>query len=76
MGSRLVSVIGSSECTEEVGRRLAQAGAGEVCGWKGGILEATGRGAWPATSPQGERLPVRKATTAHETEAMSRETEE
>jgi uncharacterized protein (TIGR00725 family) len=53
MRSRLVSVIGGSACTaaesalaEEVGRRLAQAGVGVVCGGRGGVMEAVCRGAW------------------------------
>jgi len=52
MGMRLVSVIGGSECTaaeavvaEEIGRRLAQAGVGLVCGGRGGVMEAACRGA-------------------------------
>lgn len=52
MRSRLVSVIGGSECTpaekmlaEEVGRLLAQAGVGVVCGGRGGVMEAACRGA-------------------------------
>ena len=52
MRSRLVSVIGGSECTaderalaQEVGRLLAQAGVGVVCGGRGGVMEAACRGA-------------------------------
>ena len=49
-----VSVIGSSLCAEdseiwrlaeEVGRLLAEAGATVVCGGRGGVMEATARGA-------------------------------
>jgi uncharacterized protein (TIGR00725 family) len=49
-----VSVIGSSGCgegteawrlAEEVGRRLAEAGATVVCGGRGGVMEAAARGA-------------------------------
>jgi hypothetical protein len=49
---RVVSVIGASSCTpeeevvaEEVGRRLAQAGAVLVCGGGAGVMEAACRGA-------------------------------
>ena len=52
MRSRLVSVIGGSECTadesalaQEIGRLLAQAGVGVVCGGRGGVMEAVCRGA-------------------------------
>jgi len=55
MRNRLVSVIGGSECTadesalaEEVGRLLAQAGVGVVCGGRGGVMEAVCRGAGSA----------------------------
>ncbi len=55
MKTRLVSVVGGSECTpeearlaEDIGRRLAQAGIGVVCGGKGGVMEAVCRGAWEA----------------------------
>lgn len=47
-----VAVIGASECdaavaaqAEEVGRRLAEAGAVLVCGGRGGVMEAACRGA-------------------------------
>jgi uncharacterized protein (TIGR00725 family) len=49
-----VSVIGSGGCeqdselarlAEEVGRRLAEAGATVVCGGRGGVMEAAARGA-------------------------------
>lgn len=47
-----ISVIGGSECTpeeaalaEDVGRRLAEAGAGIVCGGGPGVMEAACRGA-------------------------------
>ncbi|HEY5053870.1 MAG TPA: TIGR00725 family protein [Solirubrobacterales bacterium] len=49
-----VSVIGSGGCqqdseparlAEEVGRRLAEAGATVVCGGRGGVMEAASRGA-------------------------------
>ena len=49
-----ISVIGSGTCTqdsdlaalaEEVGRRLAEAGAVLVCGGLGGVMEAASRGA-------------------------------
>jgi uncharacterized protein (TIGR00725 family) len=52
--SRQVSVIGSGGCeegteiwqlAEEVGSRLAQAGAVLVCGGRGGVMEAASRGA-------------------------------
>lgn len=51
---RQVSVIGSGDCdesseawalAEEVGRRLAEAGATLVCGGRGGVMEAAARGA-------------------------------
>lgn len=49
---RIVGVIGSGVCdaatyalAEEVGRRLAQAGAAVVCGGLGGVMEAACRGA-------------------------------
>ncbi len=55
MKTRLISVVGGSECTaeearlaEDTGRRLAQAGIGVVCGGKGGVMEAACRGAWQA----------------------------
>lgn len=55
MRNRLVSVIGGSECSaseaevaEEVGRLLALAGVGIVCGGRGGVMEAACRGAWEA----------------------------
>jgi uncharacterized protein (TIGR00725 family) len=49
-----VAVIGSGDCgeeteawalAEEVGRRLAEAGATVVCGGRGGVMEAVARGA-------------------------------
>jgi uncharacterized protein (TIGR00725 family) len=49
-----ISVIGSGTCAqdselaqlaEEVGRRLAEAGAVLVCGGRGGVMEAASRGA-------------------------------
>jgi len=47
-----IAVIGAGQCdaqtatrAEEVGRRLAQAGAMVVCGGLGGVMEATCRGA-------------------------------
>jgi uncharacterized protein (TIGR00725 family) len=47
----LVAVVGGSECTaaeadvaEEVGRRLAQAGAIVLCGGLTGVMEAVGKG--------------------------------
>jgi uncharacterized protein (TIGR00725 family) len=49
-----VAVIGSGECgpeteawrlAEEVGRRLAEAGATVVCGGRGGVMEAVAKGA-------------------------------
>lgn len=47
-----ISVVGGSECTPEedglaeaVGRRLAEAGAGIVCGGGTGVMEAVCRGA-------------------------------
>jgi uncharacterized protein (TIGR00725 family) len=52
--TRQVSVIGSGTCeqdselallAEEVGRRLAEAGAVVVCGGLGGVMEAASRGA-------------------------------
>ena len=50
--NRLISVIGGSECSaderawaQEVGRLLAQAGVGVVCGGRGGVMEAVCRGA-------------------------------
>ena len=51
---RQVAVIGSGGCgegseawtlAEEVGRRLAEAGATVVCGGRGGVMEAVARGA-------------------------------
>ena len=49
---RQIAVIGSSEPderlagpAEEVGRRLAEAGAAVVCGGRGGVMEAAARGA-------------------------------
>jgi uncharacterized protein (TIGR00725 family) len=51
---RHVSVIGTADCeqssqtaqlAEEVGRRLAEAGATVVCGGLGGVMEAVARGA-------------------------------
>ena len=51
---RQVAVIGAGGCAqdseaarlaEEVGRRLAQAGAAVVCGGLGGVMEAVSRGA-------------------------------
>jgi uncharacterized protein (TIGR00725 family) len=55
MRKRLVTVVGGSECTageaemaEEVGRLLALAGIGIVCGGRGGVMEAACRGAWEA----------------------------
>lgn len=51
---RQVAVIGSGRCdeesetwrlAEEVGRRLAEAGATVVCGGLGGVMEAAARGA-------------------------------
>jgi uncharacterized protein (TIGR00725 family) len=53
-GQRQVAVIGSSRVeldselgrlAEEVGRRLAEAGATVVCGGRGGVMEAVARGA-------------------------------
>jgi uncharacterized protein (TIGR00725 family) len=53
-GARQVAVVGSGSCTEgseawvlaeEVGRRLAKAGATVVCGGLGGVMEAAARGA-------------------------------
>ncbi len=48
----IIAVIGAGECdaataavAEEVGRRLAQAGATIVCGGLGGVMEAACRGA-------------------------------
>jgi uncharacterized protein (TIGR00725 family) len=52
--ARQVAVIGSSRAepgseawvlAEEVGRRLAEAGATVVCGGRGGVMEAVARGA-------------------------------
>jgi uncharacterized protein (TIGR00725 family) len=52
--SLCISVIGSGDCgegsdawalAEEVGRRLAEAGASVVCGGRGGVMEAVARGA-------------------------------
>ncbi|HET6999093.1 MAG TPA: TIGR00725 family protein [Solirubrobacterales bacterium] len=52
--SRQVAVIGAGGCgegsepwllAEEVGRRLAEAGATVVCGGRGGVMEAASRGA-------------------------------
>lgn len=52
MRARLVAVIGDGACdlataavAEEVGRRLAEAGATVVCGGLGGVMEAACRGA-------------------------------
>ncbi|TFH34385.1 MAG: TIGR00725 family protein, partial [Anaerolineales bacterium] len=52
---RLVSVIGSAQCSssearfaEEVGRLIAKEGMGIVCGGRGGVMEAVCRGAWDA----------------------------
>jgi uncharacterized protein (TIGR00725 family) len=54
MASLQVAVIGSGECdpgseawtlAEEVGRRLAEAGATVVCGGLGGVMEAVALGA-------------------------------
>jgi uncharacterized protein (TIGR00725 family) len=54
---RQISVIGSGSCepgsepakvAEEVGRRLAEAGAVLVCGGMGGVMEAASRGATEA----------------------------
>jgi len=54
MTSKQVAVIGSGNCeqgsevarlAEEVGRRLAEAGATVVCGGLAGVMEATSRGA-------------------------------
>jgi uncharacterized protein (TIGR00725 family) len=51
---RQIAVVGSGTCTEEtevwrlaeeVGRRLAEAGAVVVCGGRGGVMEAAARGA-------------------------------
>jgi uncharacterized protein (TIGR00725 family) len=54
-GARYVAVIGASqpsardeETAEEVGRRLAQAGAYVVCGGRGGVMAAVCRGAQAA----------------------------
>jgi uncharacterized protein (TIGR00725 family) len=51
----LIGVIGGSECTneeyrlaEEVGKKIAQAGAGLVCGGMGGIMEAACKGTFQA----------------------------
>ncbi len=53
-GERQVAVIGAGGCAqdseaarlaEEVGRRLAEAGAVVVCGGLGGVMEAVSRGA-------------------------------
>lgn len=48
----LIAVIGGGECSaeeamlaEEIGRRLAQAGVGLVCGGRGGVMAAACRGA-------------------------------
>ena len=48
----IIAVIGAGECdaqiaavAEEVGRRLAQAGAAVLCGGLGGVMEAACRGA-------------------------------
>lgn len=52
--ARQVAVIGAGRCAagsepwrlaEEVGRRLAEAGAAVVCGGLGGVMEAVARGA-------------------------------
>ena len=52
--ARQIAVVGSGSCTEgseawvlaeEVGRRLAEAGATVVCGGLGGVMEAAARGA-------------------------------
>jgi uncharacterized protein (TIGR00725 family) len=54
MTARQVSVIGAGDCAqdselaalaEEVGRRIAEAGAVLVCGGMGGVMEAASRGA-------------------------------
>jgi uncharacterized protein (TIGR00725 family) len=53
--SRYIGVIGQGECgaemaakAEEVGRRIAEAGAVLVCGGMGGVMEAACRGAQAA----------------------------
>jgi uncharacterized protein (TIGR00725 family) len=55
--ARQIAVIGSGSATagselwqlaEEVGRRLAEAGATVVCGGRGGVMEAASRGAMSA----------------------------
>jgi hypothetical protein len=52
---RLISVIGAAQCSvtevsfaEEVGRLIAEAGYGVVCGGRGGVMEAVCRGVWEA----------------------------
>jgi uncharacterized protein (TIGR00725 family) len=52
MNMPIIAVIGAGECNaqtaavaEEVGRRLAQAGAAVLCGGPGGVMEAACRGA-------------------------------
>jgi uncharacterized protein (TIGR00725 family) len=61
---RQVAVIGSGGCeegsgawrlAEEVGRRLAEAGATVVCGGRGGVMEAAAKG---ATEAGGEAIGV------------------
>jgi len=73
MRKRTVSVIGSGTCTpkaarlaEEVGRRLAKAGAVVVTGGLGGVMRAASRGAKRAGGLVVGILPTGRATDANE----------
>ncbi|NIM20023.1 MAG: TIGR00725 family protein [Candidatus Latescibacteria bacterium] len=68
----LIGVIGSGECDEEterlayeVGRKIAEAGYGLVCGGLGGVMEAACRGASEAGGLTVGILPSDSPNTAN-----------
>jgi uncharacterized protein (TIGR00725 family) len=72
MPARLVAVIGDGVCdaataamAEEVGRRLAEAGATIICGGLGGVMEAACRGAKAAGGQTVGILPGDRADDAN-----------
>jgi uncharacterized protein (TIGR00725 family) len=72
MRSRMIAVIGDGVCdattaavAEEVGRRLAEAGATVVCGGLGGVMEAVCRGAKAAGGRTVGILPGDRASDAN-----------
>ena len=70
---RLISVVGAAECSaeeakaaEEVGRLLAQAGFGVVCGGLGGVMQAACKGCKSASGPTVGILPGNDPNEANE----------